>query len=179
MSQGSIPESQFGFLPGKSVSMGLACAQIEWIEAKSHGDTVGVLGFDLSGAFDTVETSTLLSKLESTGISGIPLKWLKSYMTGRSQKVLWNDLMSSSRPLTHGVSQGSILGPTLFLVMVADKSRFVTNNMPNTKMTSYADESAFYVPAKYMNQLKQDFKMISSRMKKPSSYEITQQTKIP
>ena len=53
MQQDFIPNSQFGFLPGRSVTMALACAQTDWIEAKSRGDTIGVLGFDLSAAFDT------------------------------------------------------------------------------------------------------------------------------
>ena len=38
-----IPDSQFGFVPGRSVTMALACAQTEWIAAKARGDTVGVL----------------------------------------------------------------------------------------------------------------------------------------
>ena len=74
-----IPESQFGFLPGKSVAMALVCAQNDWMESRSKGDIVGVLGFDLSSAFDTLASPTLLAKLESAGISGTQLKWFKSY----------------------------------------------------------------------------------------------------
>ena len=69
--------------------MALACAQNDWVEAKSRGDAVGVMAFDLSAAFDTVASHTLLTKLESTGITGIPLRWFQSYMSGRSQKVLY------------------------------------------------------------------------------------------
>ena len=67
--------------------MALACAQTDWVEAKSHGDTVGVLAFDLSAAFDTIDSKKLLEKLESAGMSGTPLQWFSSYMSGRSQKV--------------------------------------------------------------------------------------------
>ena len=77
-----FPDSQFGFLPGRSVTMALACAQTDWIEAKSCGDTVGVNAFDLSSAFDTIDSSALLAKLQSTGITGKPLKWFRSYMSG-------------------------------------------------------------------------------------------------
>ena len=83
-----ILDTQFGFLPGRSVTMALACAQNDWFEAKSSGDTVGFIAFDLSVAFDTISSTTLLTKLESFGITGIPLKWFKSYMSGRYQKVL-------------------------------------------------------------------------------------------
>ena len=101
--QDFIPDSQFGFLPGRSVTMALACAQTEWIEAKSKSDTVGVMAFDLSAAFDTIASSKLLAKLESAGIRGVPLKWFNSYMSGRSQKVLKNDSISDPCHLTHGV----------------------------------------------------------------------------
>ena len=47
-----------------------------------------MLFLDLSAAFDTLATTTLLAKLKSTGITGVRLKWFNSYMSGRSQKVL-------------------------------------------------------------------------------------------
>ena len=103
MLQGIIPDSHFGFLPGRSVTMSLACAQTDWIEAKSSGDIVGVMAYDLSAAFDTIASSKLLAKLESAGIRGVPLKWFNSYMSGRSQKVLKNDSISDPCHLTHGV----------------------------------------------------------------------------
>ena len=163
-SQGYIPESQFGFLPDRSVTMALACAQTDWIKAKSNGESVGVLCFDLSSAFDTVATPTLLAKLKSTGITGTALKWFNSYMCGRSQKVLWNDLLSTPLPITHGVPQGSILGPTLFLVMVADMPRFVLDKVPNAKMTSCADDSTAYVHANNFDLMKTDLETVSSCM---------------
>ena len=164
MLHGFIPESQFGFLPGRSVDMALACAQADWTEAKSRGDIVGILAFDLSAAFDTIDSKKLLAKLESAGISGTPLKWFSSYMSGRTQKVLWNDSISKPRSLTHGVPQGSILGPTLFLVMVADMPRFVLDKMPNARMTSYADDTKVYVHEKNLNLVKTNLEKLSNRM---------------
>ena len=111
---GFIPESQFGFLPGKSVTMALACAQTDWVKSKACGDVTGVITFDLSAAFDTIDPTKLFSKLESAGINGVPLKWFQSYMVNRFQKVIWNDSTSELRPLTLGVPQGSILGQYYF-----------------------------------------------------------------
>ena len=65
-----------------------------------------------------------------------------------------NDKTSSALSLTHGVPQGSILGPTLFLVMIADMPRFVIGDMTNPKMTGYVDDSTVYANNKNVNLLK-------------------------
>ena len=109
---------------------------------------MGVMAFDLTAAFDTINAAPLLDKLENAGVKGAPLNWLRSYMTGRSQSVVWNDNQSSPLPLTHGVAQGSILGPLLFLVMVADLPEYVTRGSPNSSMMCYCDDSILSVIAK-------------------------------
>ena len=77
-------------------------------------------------------------------------------MTGRS--------ISDPLPLTHGVQQGSILGPILFLVIVADMQNFVLRNLTNAKMTGYADDSTAYVRAKNNESLKGNLEDVSSSM---------------
>ena len=150
-----LPESQYGFLPGKSVAMALTVAQNDWIEAKTKNEIVGVMAFDLSSAFDTLSHTTLLSKLKSAGISGVPLKWLKSYLEGRSQSVLWNSKMGETCPIDRGVHQGSILGPTLFLAMIHDLPDCLTNDTSTTssRVTGYADDTTVYVKAKDLDNL--------------------------
>ena len=81
-----------------------------------------------------------------------------------SQKVLWNDTLSEPLSLTHGVPQGSILGPILFLVMVADMPRFVLDGVSNAKMVGYADDSTMYVHAKDMKLLQAGLQRIPNRM---------------
>ena len=162
--RGVLPDSQFGFRPGRSVAMALACAQADWAAAKARGEVVGVLAFDLSAAFDTIDAELLIEKLKSAGVGGTPLKWLRSYMSERSQSVIWNGKKSGSLPLTHGVAQGSILGPLLFLVMVADLPKYVTSGTPNAKMMCYADDSTLYQSAKSKESLKSDLEMMSRKM---------------
>ena len=143
-----LPDSQFGFRSNRSVAMALACAQANWADAKAKGNLVGVMAFDLSAAFDTIDAAPLIDKLENAGVKGTPLKWLKSYMSGRSQSVIWNDNQSGPLSLTHGVAQGSILGPLLFLIMVADLPEYFTQGSTNAKMTNYADDSTLSVVSK-------------------------------
>ena len=70
---------------------------------------------DLSAAFDTIDHSILLNRLEkSFGISGLALAWFSSYLTDRTQCVQVGDLKSKPSPLLYGVPQGFVLGPVLF-----------------------------------------------------------------
>ena len=81
--------------------------------------TVLVL-LDLSAAFDTVDHQILLHRLQSRfGITGVVLDWFTSYLTGLRQFVTINGTCSNPKLLKCGVSQGSFLGPLLFLVYVS------------------------------------------------------------
>ena len=161
-----LPESQYGFLPGKSVAMALTVAQTDWINAKARNELIGIMAFDLSAAFDTLEHSLLLRKLEAANIRGIPLKWFQSYLSNRSQCVLWNSIISNYLPLNKGVPQGSILGPILFLVMIQDMPKCLTRNTESTssKVVGYADDTTVYVKARNPEHLKQELQALGRIM---------------
>ncbi|CAM4697687.1 unnamed protein product [Leuciscus chuanchicus] len=71
---------------------------------------------DLSGAFDTVNHQIILSTLSSLGITGTPLHWFESYLTGRSFRAAWRGDVSKAHQLITGVPQGSVLEPLLFFI---------------------------------------------------------------
>ncbi len=80
-----------------------------------YGDSVVLVLLYLSAAFDTVDHSTLISRLESyVGIKGTVLKWFQSYLTDRKFLVKLGNFSSSVAHLTCGLPQGSILAPSLF-----------------------------------------------------------------
>ena len=128
--------------------------------------SVGVMAFDLSAAFDTLCHSKLTKKLESSGISGTPLKWFKNYLSGRSQCILWNGKLSTQLSVENGVPQGSILGPILFLAMISDMPKFHIRDSicVSSRVFGYADDTTVYSKAQSVRDLKDEFELLGSQM---------------
>jgi hypothetical protein len=151
----ALPVTQFGFRRGRSCAMALATAHATWLGAAEGGKIIGVLAFDLSSAFHTLVPAVLIPKLEALGVLGSSLRWFTSYLTGGSQMVDWEGSRSSTAKVHFGVRQGSILGPLLFLIHIADlpdaigvgmRSSSSKNNKGKISNTdshtgSYADDS--------------------------------------
>ena len=85
-----------------------------------QGRLCGTVFLDLTKAFDTVDHQILLSKLSAYGLSGNSPQWFRSYITDRKQRTSCGNEMSNEFLVTHGVPQGSILGPCclLFISMI-------------------------------------------------------------
>ena len=111
------------------------------------GDYALLAFLDLSAAFDTVDKRILLERLSrSFGIDDIALKWFQSYLTNRTEYVLFNGIKSSKRVVQFGVPQGSVLGPLLFVLYTSDLEKIAEKH--NLDAHFYADDSQMYIFSK-------------------------------
>ena len=132
---------QYGFLPGRSTTLQLLKVLDEWTQAIDEGDIVDVVYCDFQKAFDTVPHKRLLAKLEAYGITGQTLKWIKSFLTSRKQRVVVNGSASSSSNVASGIPQGSVLGPLLFVVYINDLPE-VADSV--SRVLLFADDTKVY-----------------------------------
>jgi ribonuclease P/MRP protein subunit RPP40 len=137
-----INDSQHGFLRKRSTCTNLLDSIHDWAVALNYKHSVDVIYIDFRKAFDTVSHPKLISKLESYGFSGFLLHWLKAFLSNRSQSVKVDGHFSSSVSVTSGVPQGSVLGPTLFLLFINDITDQLNNLDVSVKL--FADDLKLY-----------------------------------
>jgi len=88
--------------------------------ALEHGSDVNIAFLDISKASDRVWQIGFLHKLRTLGVCGRLIDWLSDYLSNRKQRVIINGRSSDWIIIEPGVSQGSILGPLLFLIYISD-----------------------------------------------------------
>ena len=140
---------QFGFRRKHSTIHALIQITEKIKSALDNGEYACGVFIDLQKAFDTVNHDILIEKLSHYGIRGLSKQWFKSYLTKRSQFVSIDGFNSSIMTVKHGVPQGSVLGPLLFLIYINDLYKSVIYS----NAYHFADDTNLLVISKSQKQL--------------------------
>ena len=133
---GVIQDLKFGFRQKYSTSHAFLIHLTDRIRDQlDSGNFACGIFVDLQKVFDTVDHDILIQKLNHYGIRGVANNWFSSYLQNRSQYVSINGFNSKLEHIQCVVSQGSILGPLLFLIYISDLNcaisivRFIISQM--------------------------------------------------
>ena len=105
---------------------------------------------DLSAAFDTIDHSILLTRMETMlGVKGLALDWFRSYLLEQTQCIKIKDTLSDGQELKWAVPQGYVLGALLFLTYILPLAQLIKYYGLDTH--GYADDSQLYVTFRKTN----------------------------
>ena len=130
-------QSQYGFREDHSTELAALEVIDRIIQSMDNDDIPLNVYLDLSKAFDTLDHSILLEKLQYYGITGTSLKLFHSYLSNRKQFVDFDGTRSRTLDIETGVPQGSVLGPLLFIIYVND----ISEASALFKAINYADDT--------------------------------------
>ena len=148
MVSGLLDNNQSAYIFGASTETALLKTSNDICKFLDMNNYLILIGLDLSSAFDTLRHDYLIGILKNyIGLSDNILKWFRSYLSNRRQKVFIDSHYSDEVNIEHGVPQGSILGPLLFCIYILPlRDVFLKLNV---SYQSYADDTLFYVAANF------------------------------
>ena len=146
-----LPPSQHGFRTSRSTMTALTEVQKQWAENSENKEKTGILMWDLSAAFDCLDINIMCDKLVLYGFQENTVKWFRSFLASRSQRVKIGEYLSNPINLQSGVPQGGIISPLLYIIYVADLQLW----LKFSKVTTYADDTKTCVSHKLLNKMKE------------------------
>ena len=139
-----MPPTQSAYRQFHSTETAVTKVYSDLLLAADNGQMSALCLLDLTAAFDTVDHELLLHRLERQfGLRGVVLAWFSSYLSGRCFQVYYGGGMSSVIFIVCSVPQGSVLGPRLFVLYIADLADVIHQH--DVKLHAYADDSQLYM----------------------------------
>ena len=129
--------NQHGFRAGRSCLSQLVQHYDRIVKHMEEGRNVDVIYLDFSKAFDKLDFTITLDKLQKIGVTGKLIRWIRNFLTNRCQSVSVAGQLSDKQPVISGVPQGSVLGPLLFLVLLGD----IDSGTNHCSVSSFADNT--------------------------------------
>jgi len=161
-----LQNNQYGFRAGHNTINAVSYLVNHVLTQYENNKYTLCVFLDLSKAFDTIDYSILLTKLEYYGVRGVALEWFRSYLSTRRQYVLHKDARSLMLSPECGVPQGSILGPLLFLIYCND----LPNSQTHTNCILYADDTTIFYSTDNVHSL---YNAISNYLETLSEWYMT------
>ena len=143
-----IYPKQFGFCQGRSTIQAVEYVVKHIMATFERKEYCALTLCDLTKAFDCVSHALLLTKLHYYGINNDILSLIQSYLSNRKQLVAVKNKYSNIHLVKHGVPQGSILGPFLFVISIND----FAYNIPLDSVL-YADDTTLVSSSCKLNSL--------------------------
>ena len=137
-----LSNKQWDFQSGKSTATALLSVTHDWFQALKLDKKCVPSFFYLTKAFDFVPHRLLVDKLTSLGLDAHTISWITSYLTNRKHHVVVGGKSSQDASVLSRVSQGSVLGPLLFLVYIDDVSNILLSD--GSILNLYADDMLLY-----------------------------------
>ena len=145
-----LTKYQSGFRKFHSTVTAMLRNSDDWLLNIDKGWLNGVIFFDLKKTVDTIDHDILLVKLARYGVLENELKWFTSFLSERKQFCYVNGIHSSFKSINYGVSQGSCLGPLLFLIHINDLPLVIKNATPSI----FADDTGLMAASESFPHLK-------------------------
>lgn len=153
---------QFGFRSGSSTNLALLSLTDFIKKSFDLGMIVGSVFLDFTKAFDTINHDILFQKLESYGLTGPALNFLKNFLINREGSVCVNNAYSMPKIINQGVPQGSILGPLLFIIYIND----LADSINASHCVLYADDTTVSSADKCLSNLTYNLNIVLTKVTK-------------
>ncbi|XP_077508593.1 uncharacterized protein LOC144119977 [Amblyomma americanum] len=142
-----LSECQTGFRRHRCTADSIADVVSCLEEAKQQGEVAFLVLLDVQAAFDSLPHSMIEQALDDLGVTGRLRRFVTAFLSNRSMQVRVGGTLSSPRPITAGVPQGSVLSPFLFNLVMAGLPNAIQQDRLRVFCSLYADDIALWVRA--------------------------------